>query len=158
MLLGGLSAINSIIFLKRTIDNRSILKIIYNRTVHSEVHDVVGPQGGLCFRNITGFHGTHVNFTSRTTVSKVRSSLPRFSGKLIYPINVCGHLLLIEVYRNGIKKIIKYGKNFSSDLRYSTAFTAPRFWGNFRSLSCNSGQFYMNFQPNQWRNMEIIRI
>jgi len=82
MLLGGLGVMNSVSFLKRTIDNRSILKVIYNKTVNSEDRDIVGLQGGLWFRNITGFHGTRVNFTSHTTVSKVRPSLPLFSGKL----------------------------------------------------------------------------
>lgn len=47
MLLGGLGVMNSVSFLKRTIDNRSILKVIYNKTVNSEDRDIVGLQGGL---------------------------------------------------------------------------------------------------------------
>jgi len=42
MLLGGLSVINGVSFLKKTIENRSMLKIIYNTTANSEVLDVVG--------------------------------------------------------------------------------------------------------------------
>ena len=78
MLLCVLSTINSASFLKRTIVTRSILKIIYNTTVNSEVREVAGLQRGLCFRNIIQFHGIQVHLTSCTTVSKVRPSLLRF--------------------------------------------------------------------------------
>jgi len=63
MLLGGLSVINSVSFLKRTIDKRSILKIIYNTNVNSAVREVAGLQGGFCFRNTVSH-----NFTVHTLI------------------------------------------------------------------------------------------
>jgi hypothetical protein len=82
MLLCALSVTDSVSFLKRTKVKRSVLNIIYNTTVNSEVREVAGLQRALCFRNFIQFHGTQVNLTSCTTVSKVRPSLPRFSRKL----------------------------------------------------------------------------
>jgi hypothetical protein len=127
MLLGGLSVINSVNFLKRRIDNRSILKMIHTTTVNSAVRDVGGLQGDLCFEISQDFmvHTLillHVRLPAKYDLPysdfQVNSRLP---NKRLWTSPPNRSLSKWD------KKLIKYRKNVSYDLRYSMAITALRF-------------------------------